>query len=122
MVPLQDSKECSHCFGSGENIDMIGDICPVCNGIGRQAVNCEACQGDGLVNEKVTVSVKIPASVDTGMLLRVRGKGYHSLNGSPGDLILNVYVQPHPEYKRKGFDILSDKEISVTQAIFGGAT
>lgn len=55
---------------------------------------------------------KIPRSVDTGMLLRIRGKGNEALNGKPGDLILVVNVTPHEEYTRKGLDILSEKRIS----------
>ena len=63
---------------------------------------------------------KIPRSVDTGMLLRIRGKGNEALNGKPGDLILIAYVEPHEEYTRKGLDIVSEKRISFSQAVLGG--
>lgn len=64
--------------------------------------------------------VKIPRSVETGMLLRIREKGHEALNGKAGDLILKPIVKEHPDYRREGFDIHSEKKISVTTAIFGG--
>lgn len=64
--------------------------------------------------------VKIPRSVESGMLLRIKGKGHEALSGEPGDLILKMTVKDHNKYKREGFDIHSEKRISVTQAIFGG--
>lgn len=63
---------------------------------------------------------KIPKSVDDGMLLRIREKGHEALNGVPGDLILGISIFPDKEYKREGSNILSEKKITVSQAILGG--
>ena len=54
------------------------------------------------------------------MLLRIKQKGDQALNGNFGDLILKVVLDERPKFKRKGFNIYTDKKISVTQAIFGG--
>ena len=106
-------------MGVGENMDVLGDVCPACNGTGVESISCDSCEGQGLVDENLSLMLKIPASVDTGMLLRVREKGNQALNGKCGDFIVNVVVRSHPKYERKGYDILSNRSITVTEAIFG---
>ena len=83
-------------------------------------MNCTKCKGDGVVVDNTELHVKIPKSVDEGMLLRIKEKGDQALNGHFGDLILQVSLEEHPEFKRKGFDVYTEKKISVTQAIIGG--
>lgn len=95
-------------------------MCPRCLGTGVDSVSCPKCSGDGIVNQNMQLLVKIPKSVDDGMLLRIREKGDQALNGNCGDLILQMVLDEHPEFKRKGFDIYTEKKISVTQAIIGG--
>jgi len=111
---VDEDATCPTCFGSGEDPHAFGEVCPSCLGTGILSVNCPKCQGDGVVNQNVKLLVNIPKSVDDGMLLRVREKGDQALNGNCGDLILQVIVDEHPEFKRKGFDIYTDKKISVT--------
>ena len=117
---LEDQMPCRSCMGTGENKDIPGELCKKCLGGGLDSVKCKECAGDGLIDQQLSLMVKIPRSIETGMLLRIREKGHEALNGQPGDLILKVTVLDHPKYKRDGFDILSDKRISVTTAIFGG--
>jgi molecular chaperone DnaJ len=92
VKPLQDQSECSKCHGSGENKSIVGSVCPMCLGTGLESVICEPCKGDGLEMQKLSLMVKIPKSVEDGMLLRIRGKGDEALNGKPGDLIIRLNV------------------------------
>lgn len=62
----------------------------------------------------------VPPSVDTGMLLRIKGKGHQALNGNLGDVIIKVKVLDHPRFKREGHDILSTEKICLTKALLGG--
>jgi len=68
----------------------------------------------------VKENVTIPKGVDSGVNLRMNKKGNYSLKGDPGDLLIKVTVKPHPNFKRQGADILSEKNITLTQAILGG--
>lgn len=62
----------------------------------------------------------VPKGVNDGITLRMGKKGNFSQVGEPGDLLIEVKVRPHPLYKREDYNILSDKYISVTNAILGG--
>lgn len=117
---IADDAICRTCHGSGEHASVLGEVCPTCLGTGVDSIDCPKCKGDGVVSEETQLLVKIPKSVDNGMLLRIKEKGDQALNGNYGDLILQVTLEEHPEFKRKGFDIYSTKKISVTQAIIGG--
>lgn len=117
---LDKNTPCRTCGGTGEDARTLGEVCATCLGTGVDSVNCTKCQGDGVVSQNMRLLVKIPKSVDDGMLLRIREKGDQALNGHFGDLILQIDLLEHPEFKRKGFDIYSEKKISVTQAIIGG--
>ena len=66
------------------------------------------------MDQDIKIAIKIPPSVDDGMLLRIREKGHQALNGNIGDLILNVGIIPDRDYTRKGFDIHSTINVSVT--------
>ena len=89
---LEDQKPCPRCFGSGEDKDTPGELCKACLGGGLESVICMDCGGDGLIDQQLSLMVKIPRSVETGMLLRVREKGHEALNGKPGDLIIKTNV------------------------------
>ena len=106
-TPLEDNKECKYCYGTGENPRNMGDVCGYCYGTGLQSETCNGCQGDGLTKDEMKLCVKIPKSIENGMLLRVRDKGHQALNGNCGDLILTVCVNEDPNYQREGYDILS---------------
>lgn len=89
---LENQNPCPKCFGSGEDPITLGELCKACLGGGLESVVCKDCKGDGLVDQKLSLVVKIPRSVETNMLLRVRDKGHEALNGKPGDLILKMAV------------------------------
>ena len=84
------------------------------------SLDCSNCNARGIITKPTALNVNVPASVDNGMVLRVKGKGNEAVGGEPGDLILMIKVQESDTFKRDGFDIYTDKKISVTQAILGG--
>jgi molecular chaperone DnaJ len=63
--------------------------------------------------------VTIPKGVDSGVNLRMSKKGNFSLKGEPGDLLIKVTVKPHPTLKREGSDIISEKQLTLSQAALG---
>ena len=115
---------CSQCRGSGRVVVSSGffqlaQTCPKCRGQGEiiQAV-CPECRGEGRRRETHHIKVKIPAGVDTGSNLRVRGEGEAGTAGR-GDLYVVIEVRPHPMFKRQGNDILAEITISLSQAVLG---
>ena len=72
--------------------------------------------------QEFDMQLKIPKSVDDGMILRVKEKGHQALNGHFGDALFLVKVNKESlvDFKRDGYNILSEKQITLTQAIFGG--
>ena len=117
----QKSEEvlCPQCKGSGEGKNA-DSLCNKCLGTGLLSVECESCKGDGITMRDTKVQVKIPKGVDDEMLLRVRDRGHQALNGKAGDLILTINLHKHANFTRDAYDILSDVNITVTQAIMGG--
>ncbi len=94
--------------------------CPVCGGTGKKAAPCPTCQGRGRVPKAETVTVAIPAGVEDGTRLRVAGKGEAGRRGGgPGDLYLQVQVEPDPRFERRGPNLYLDLPISFTEAALG---
>ena len=87
---VENADQCPKCYGTGEHSDVVGEICVQCMGTGVLSISCKTCNGDGIQQNTMTLSVTIPKSVDTGMLLRIRDKGHQAFNGEFGDLILKV--------------------------------
>lgn len=123
-------KTCSSCHGSGtitqEQHTMLGSFlskttCPTCNGKGKiYEHSCLNCRGTGRIKVNKTITVTVPAGVDTGNRLRVRGKGAEGYNGGePGDLFIEFEVQNHELFERDGDDILLDIPLTITEAILG---
>lgn len=123
-------KTCSTCSGSGvitrAQNTILGSFmsrttCPDCNGKGKvYESRCTKCNGKGKVRKNKDIDVKIPAGVDTGVRLRLQGKGDAGLNGgSNGDLYLEFKVKPHEIFERDGNDIYLDLPITITDAVLG---
>lgn len=123
-------KTCSKCGGSGQvrvtQRTILGMMqttatCDACGGKGSLVdTPCSSCKGHGYVKASKKKQVSIPAGIDDGENLRVRGEGNDGRNGGPaGDLILRVRVSPHPIFKRNGQDIYCDIPISYTEAALG---
>ena len=96
--------------------------CPDCHGSGKIIKDkCPDCGGTGYIRSKETIEVSIPAGIDSGQSVRIRGKGEPGTNGGArGDLLVNVTVDRHPIFRRQEYDIYSTMPISFVQAALGG--
>jgi molecular chaperone DnaJ len=119
-------KTCPQCGGRGQvrynqGFFSVASTCNRCAGTGRVVEHaCETCRGEGRTRQTRKVKVKIPAGVDTGNQIRVRGEGEAGLQGGPaGDLFVVLEVRPHEIFKREDDDILCDLPVSMTQAALG---
>jgi molecular chaperone DnaJ len=123
-------ETCSNCHGTGFLIKLqrtiLGNIqtkqtCSKCNGEGKTySENCSKCGGSGVYKKQETLKVKIPAGINNGETIRLSGKGEAGEKGAlAGDLFLRIQVLPHAKFERDGYDIKTDEEISVKQAILG---
>ena len=126
------SETCPTCKGSGSVIrnqqTILGTMqtrttCPTCNGEGKIIKNkCKECGGDGIVYGEEVVTVKIPAGVAEGMQLSMGGKGNAGKhNGVPGDLLILVEEEPHPDLIRDENDLIYNLLLSFPTAALGGA-
>ena len=95
--------------------------CPRCNGRGQVIhTPCPTCKGNGRIRKKKTVSVNIPAGIDNGQTVSLRGLGNEGVNGgAPGDLLVTVTVRAHALFARDGSSILLVLPISYAQAVLG---
>jgi len=129
-APGTQKKTCSKCGGTGQvttvRNSFLGQIqqtspCPACNGTGSIIETpCPDCHGTGRVLKNQTIEVRIPAGVDTGSVIRLRGQGEPGMYGGPaGDVIVYIDVAPHKLFERDGNDLHLDIPISFTQAALG---
>ena len=123
-------ETCTQCGGRGQvrsvqnfmGMQMQSTTtCLMCNGRGKMVKNpCNTCKGKGKVRKTNRVKVKIPAGVDAGQSVRVRGEGNVGANGGvSGDLLVEIYIKRHAIFTREDFDVLCDVPITFTQAALG---
>ncbi len=123
-------ETCSQCRGSGQvrSVQRVmgmqiqsNTTCPSCNGRGKIIKTpCNTCKGKGKVRRTNQIKVKIPAGVDAGQSVRVRGEGCVGANGGPnGDLLVEIYIKRHKIFARQDYDVLCEVPISFTQAALG---
>ena len=95
--------------------------CPRCGGRGKIIHKpCKACSGRGLARKRKTLKVNIPAGIDNGQTISLRGQGNAGKNGGPsGDLLIVVAVRPHGVFRREGTSILCEAPITFSQATLG---
>lgn len=124
------AEVCPDCKGTGTVMStkrtpfgmvQSSEQCPKCKGRGKIIHSpCKTCRGMGSVRRQHKVSVSIPAGIDDGQTISLKGQGNAGLNGGPaGDLLITVLVQPHARFERDGASILLDQEISFAQAALG---
>jgi molecular chaperone DnaJ len=142
-VDLEVNEECPTCHGSGGAPGATMKVCPECSGrgvvsfgqggfavnrpcpvcLGRGQVPsqpCPTCNGAGEVRTRKKVNITVPAGVDSGSKIRLKGQGGKgSGNGPPGDLLITFNVQPDKFYKRDGLDIIATVPINIVQATLG---
>ncbi|MEY4727928.1 MAG: molecular chaperone DnaJ [Bacteroidota bacterium] len=123
-------QNCGTCSGTGQvrkvtntflgQMQTVG-TCPTCNGEGSTITSkCTSCKGEGRVYTEETINIDIPAGVQDGMQLSLSGKGNAGeRGGAPGDLIVLVEEEQHPELQRDNLNVIYDMHISFTDAVFG---
>lgn len=146
-ISITRSEGCEKCGGSGAKAGSHPQTCDKCGGTGQVRTQrntplgsfvsmsacdkcagkgtiitdpCPECKGKGSVRKQRKIKINVPAGVDTGNIIPIRGQGEHGKNGGPtGDLYINLRVAPHANFKRKGFDIYIDTHISFAKAALG---
>ncbi len=124
------AEVCPDCKGTGTVMStkrtpfgmvQSSEQCPKCKGRGKIIHSpCKTCRGMGSVRRQHKVTVSVPAGIDDGQTISLRGQGNAGLNGGPaGDLLITVLVQPHARFERDGASILLDQEVSFAQAALG---
>ena len=126
LRPGHKPETCATCQGRGQVLHSQGLIriqttCPHCRGQGTIITEpCNDCHGEGLVRKAKKVSLKIPAGVDTGSRMRLRGEGEGGKRGGQsGDLYVIIHVEPHELFQRHGNDIHCQLPLSMVQAALG---
>jgi molecular chaperone DnaJ len=125
-----DIKSCPACNGTGQVQRVVNSFlgqtvtystCQQCGGEGKIITNpCHTCNGTGLVRQRETIKVKIPAGVEAGMQMTVQGEGHAAKNnGINGDLLVVIEEQEHPDFRREGSNLLYTKVISIVDAMLG---
>lgn len=125
--PGTKPEDCTTCHGQGQvrmqqGFFSVQQTCPKCRGAGKVITDpCADCYGRGWKEETKTLSVKIPAGVDTGDRIRLSGEGEIGPNGGPsGDLYVQVSVKSHDIFERDGRNLYCEVPISIIDASLGG--
>ena len=120
-------ETCRQCNGRGQvafqqGFFTIARTCGQCGGSGRRITRpCKACRGRGRVQAERTITVRIPAGVDTGTRLRLSGEGEGGVGGAPaGDLYVVLHVREHAVFHREDLDLFCAVPIGFSQAALGG--
>lgn len=122
--------KCTNCNGTGEirqvTRSMFGQfvnvtMCNVCHGEGRIIKEkCDECHGEGRIKSEATIKINVPAGVEEGNYIPLRGQGNVGIRGgSPGNLLVFIEEEKHKDFIRNGDDIYFDLEVSITDAIMG---
>ncbi len=128
--PGTEKKTCHTCHGTGrvtttQNTPFGAfsqtETCPTCGGAGEEIEEkCDNCHGRGYINQSTKVKIKIPAGINTGDIIPVRGEGNSGENGGPsGDVFIIIDVEEHEVFKRFGNDIYYELPISFVTATLG---
>lgn len=123
-------ETCSYCHGTGtvtqQQRTPLGIFnstgpCPKCGGKGKVIKTpCKKCSGQGRIRAQKKLSVHLPAGIDDGQSVQLRGQGGSGINGGPdGDVLVTVGIRPHPIFTRDGYDVLCEIPITFAQAALG---
>ena len=146
-VTVDRMEECGTCHGSGCAAGTSPEVCPDCHGSGQVQVRrqtpmgvfattspctrcggkgkiihqpCKECHGTGTVRKRKTIQATIPAGIDNGQTISIRGQGHAGKNGGPaGDLLITITVRPHELFRREGTSVLCEAPITFAQAVLG---
>lgn len=124
--PGSQPQRCAQCGGRGQVVQSAGILrvqttCPVCRGAGSRITDpCGDCRGQGFEKKEVSLDIDIPAGIDDGMRVRIRGQGEASPNGGPaGDCYCFVSVETHKLFHRDGGNLVLQWPITFSQAALG---
>ena len=122
-----EPQTCPTCSGMGkvraqQGFFTVERTCPTCSGVGQIVKNpCKTCGGAGRQQKERSLSVNIPAGVETGTRIRLAGEGEAGLRGGPsGDLYIFIEVKQHQLFERDGIDLFCRVPVSMTTAAIGG--
>lgn len=129
--PGTKAETCEKCGGKGQVVytqqSMFGTVrniqsCPDCQGSGKTIKDkCRDCHGSGYVPTKKKMAVDIPAGIDNGEGIKLRGQGEPGKNGGPrGDILIEITYSAHAYLRREGYDLFSSEKIPFTVAALGG--
>ena len=146
-VTVERMDQCGTCHGNGCAPGTTPEVCPDCHGTGQVQVRrqtpmgvfattspcgrcsgrgkiihqpCSDCKGTGAVRKRKTIKASIPAGIDNGQTISIRGQGHAGKNGGPaGDLLITITVKPHDLFRREGTSVLCDAPITFAQAVLG---
>lgn len=123
-------KTCPTCNGKGKihetRSSLLGTFstvraCSTCNGSGKvPEVKCKKCHGLGVQKKQEEISIKIPAGINDGEMIRLGGAGEAVAGGSAGDLYIKVHVKRHPTFRKEGSNLVMDLNIKLSTALLGG--
>ena len=146
-VTVERMETCETCHGNGCAPGSTPGVCPECHGTGTVQVRrqtpmgvfatsspctrcggkgkiihqpCKDCHGTGAVRKRKTIQASIPAGIDNGQTISIRGQGNAGKNGGPaGDLLITITVRPHELFRREGTSVLCEAPITFAQAVLG---
>ena len=146
-ITVERMEQCGTCSGSGCAAGTTPEVCPDCHGTGTVQVRrqtpmgvfatsspctrcggkgriihqpCKDCHGTGSVRKRKTIQATIPAGIDNGQTISIRGQGHAGVNGGPaGDLLITITVRPHELFRREGTSVLCEAPITFAQAVLG---
>ncbi|MEA4955284.1 MAG: molecular chaperone DnaJ [Pseudoflavonifractor sp.] len=146
-ITVSRSESCGTCHGSGCAAGTTAEVCPDCHGTGSIRIQrgggaftfattapctrcqgtgkiihqpCPECKGSGSVRKQRKITVSIPAGIDDGQAISLRGQGGTGKNGGPaGDLLISVSVRPSDKFRRDGTAVYLDEPVTFTQATLG---
>ncbi|MCO6431131.1 MAG: molecular chaperone DnaJ [Deltaproteobacteria bacterium] len=121
------AERCRECSGSGQirmqqGFFTISRTCGRCSGSGEMITNpCRTCGGSGLTTTHAKLNVKVPAGIDEGQRLKLRGEGESGMAGGvSGDLYVQIAIKPHPFFQREEAEVIGEVPISYSTASLGG--
>ena len=146
-ITVERMEQCGTCSGSGCAAGTTPEVCPDCHGTGQVQVRrqtpmgvfatsspcgrcggkgkiihqpCPDCRGTGAVRKRKTIKASVPAGIDNGQTISIRGQGHAGKNGGgAGDLLITITVRPHELFRREGTSVLCDAPITFAQAVLG---
>jgi molecular chaperone DnaJ len=145
-ILLNKTSTCDHCKGSGGEPGTEMKTCPTCNGNGhiretRRSIlgtftnervcdschgtgkvpkeKCHVCKGAGIYRKQSEISVKIPAGINPGEMVRLTGGGEAITGGNPGDLYIRIHIKAHPTFHKEGNNLVMDLHVKLSDALLG---